>query len=156
LDLPAQLINVGWGFGQELLQDVTGDWWAPTGEGLFRFRPVANIPQLARTPAKAIYKVKDHLVTNEVFTLFEDSRSDIWIGSISPSLNALTRWSRSREMFDTFTAAEGLAATNVLPTAFGEDHNGNLWVGLNLQGVGRYDSHRFTVFTTHDGAPEGW
>src|SRR5262249_845040 len=80
----------------------------------------------------------------------------IWIGSISPSLNALTRWSRSRQAFNTFTAADGLTATNVLPTAFGQDHNGNLWVGLNLQGLARYDSHRFTVFTTHDGVPEGW
>ena len=119
-------------------------------------RSTASFAQLAHARPTAVYSSKNGLVTDDVFTLFEDSRGDVWIGSISPSLNGLTRWKRSKQALHTFTDAEGLPSTNVLPTAFAEDRAGNVWVGLHLAGLVRYDSKRFTVFNGNDGAPRGW
>ena len=156
LHLPMGLKNLGWGWGQQAFQDKSREWWAPTGDGLYRFQSATSFAQLAHTRPTTVYSSKNGLVTDDVFTLFEDSRGDVWIGSISPSLNGMTRWKRSQQALHTFTEAEGLPSTNVLPTAFGEDQAGNVWVGFNLAGLARYDSKRFTVFNGNDGAPRGW
>ena len=156
IDLPAGLRNSGWGVGQQALQGTDGEWWAPTGEGLYRFPSVSRFDQLAKARPKALYDSKKGLPTDEVFTLFQDSKGDLWIGSISAALNGLTKWERSKDRLHTFTEAEGLPSKNVLPTAFAEDHAGNLWVGFSVTLVARYREGRFSMFTTSDGAPEGW
>ena len=157
IDLPARLRNVGWGFGQQALQSTGGgEWWTPTGEGLYRFPSVSQFGQLAKTRPKAVYNVKRGLPTDEVFSLFQDSKGNLWLGSISLTINGLTRWERYKDQLHTFTEEEGLPSKNVLPTAFAEDHLGNLWVGFSVAGVARYREGRFSVFTTRDGLPEGW
>src|SRR5215831_7056276 len=156
LNLPSKIRNLGWGFGQEALQNHAGEWWAPTGEGLFRFPPVSRPAQLAHVPPKNIYTRRSGLVTDEVFTLFEDSKSNLWIGSISPTDNGLTRMEQTNGTLHTFTEAEGLPSRNVLPTAFAEDRDGDVWVGFSLSAIARYRSGHFEVFTTRDGSPEGW
>ena len=40
-------------------------------------------------------------------------------------------------------------------TAFGEDREGNVWIGFWDGGLARYRNGRFTLFTTADGAPAG-
>src|SRR5262249_49992447 len=52
LDLPAKIWNLGWGWGQEALQNRAGEWWAPTGQGLFRFPATEQVAQLAHTPPR--------------------------------------------------------------------------------------------------------
>src|SRR5262249_58315520 len=89
-------------------------------------------------------------------SLFADSEGDLWIGSISPDLNGLSRWKRSGQTLQALTEADGLPSRNVLPTAFGEDRDRDLWVGFSTSGLGRYRAGRFTIFTTADGVPEGW
>ncbi|HEU5240286.1 MAG TPA: two-component regulator propeller domain-containing protein, partial [Pyrinomonadaceae bacterium] len=156
IDVPAKLHNVGWGFGQQAFQGADGEWWTPTGEGLYLFPSVSRFDQLGRTRPKAVYDSKSGLPTDEAFSLFQDSKGDLWIGSISPGLNGLSKWDRSSDLIHTFTQAEGLPAKDVLPTIFGEDQAGDLWVGFSVAGVARYREGRFSVFTTNDGAPEGW
>src|SRR5262249_33627672 len=128
LNLPAKIRNFGWGVGQEAFQNHAGEWWAPTGEGLVRFPSTSRTAQLAHMPPKSVYTRRNGLVTDEIFSLFEDSHGDLWIGSISPSDNGLSRLAASKEELRTFTAADGLPSRNILPTAFGEDHDGNAWV----------------------------
>src|SRR5262249_41584215 len=82
IDLPKRVRNGGWGFAQEALQDVTGEWWAPTGEGLYRFPSVTRFDQLAKTRPMSVYNGKTGLPADEAFTLFQDSNGDLWIGSI--------------------------------------------------------------------------
>jgi len=155
LDLPAG-INLGWGFGQEALQNRAGEWWAPTGQGLFRFRATSGVAQLAHQRPASVYTSRNGLVTDDIFSLFEAANGDLWIGSISPTENGLSRLEASEKNLHTFSDVEGLPSRNVLPTAFGEDRDGDLWVGLNLTGVARYRSGHFDVFTARDGSPEGW
>jgi ligand-binding sensor domain-containing protein/signal transduction histidine kinase len=156
LQLPAKIHSVGWGWSQQAFQDSAGEWWAPTGEGLYRFSSTSRFTQLAQSRPNAIYDRKRGLVTDDVFTLFEDSHHDVWIGSISLAINGLTRWVRYNETLHSFGEAEGLPAENLLPTSFGEDQAGNVWVGSSKGILARYRSGRFSFFTRNDGSPDGW
>jgi two-component sensor histidine kinase len=91
-----------------------------------------------------------------VFSLFQDSKGDIWVGSISLPLNGLSRLTRSDGSIHHFTEAEGLPKQDVLPTSFAEDQGGDLWVGFSLAGLARYRDGRFSFFTAADGVPESW
>lgn len=155
-DFPKQMTNFGWGWNQVTLQDRNGEWWVPTGEGLCRFPAVASVGQLARTPPKAIYTTRDGLPFNDVFRLFEDSRGDIWISTLSAADNGLTRWERSTGKLRTFSAADGLMSLKTHPAmAFAEDARGNVWIGHLGGGLTRYATGTFTSFGSSDGLPAG-
>jgi len=156
MNLPVRLRNVGWGFGQQALQDSSGKWWLPTGEGLYCFPSVTRFEQLAKARPTLVYNLKTGLPADEAFSLFQDSKGNLWIGSISLPINGLTKWERSKDTLHTFNEGDGLPSKNVLPTSFAEDHAGGIWVGLNVAGVARYREGRFKVFTARDGSPEGW
>jgi ligand-binding sensor domain-containing protein len=143
------------GWYQTILQDHTGEWWVPTGEGLYRFARAEGIEQLARARPKAVYKSSDGLAGDSIFRLYEDSRGDIWISALShvPGQSGLTRWERSTAKFHRYTAAEGVSQS--LPTAFAQDREGNLWIGFYRGGLARYSDGSFTHFGTNDGVPNG-
>jgi ligand-binding sensor domain-containing protein/signal transduction histidine kinase len=147
-------ISYGWGWNQIAFQDHTGEWWIPTDQGIFRFAGASTVDQLRRLRPKAVYTTKDGLKSNQVFRLYEDSRGDIWISTISPNTDTLARWQRATGGFQTYSAADGLPQF-MAPTVFREDTNGNLWIGFYEGGIVRYQSGRFVRFTTADGVPEG-
>ncbi|MBI3950904.1 MAG: hypothetical protein HY314_10680 [Acidobacteria bacterium] len=154
-DFPKRIAYFGWGWNQIGLQDHTGEWWVPTGQGLCRFPNVNRIEDLAHTRPKAVYTTRDGLINDDVFRLFEDSRGDIWIGTISISVRSgLTRWERATETFHRYSEADGLPS--IWATAFCQDASGNLWIGTGGTGLARYRAGRFTVFTTADGLPANW
>ena len=64
------------------LRDHAGEWWIPGGAGLYRFAAVDTVEHLKRARPKAIYTTQDGLSGDDVFHLFEDSRTDIWIRQI--------------------------------------------------------------------------
>jgi ligand-binding sensor domain-containing protein/two-component sensor histidine kinase len=155
-DFPKQITNFGWGYNQVTFQDHTGEWWVPTGQGLCRFPAVARVEQLARTPPKAVYTTRDGLPFNDVFRLYEDSRGDIWISTISGLDKTLSRWERATQTLHTFSEADGFATLRMGPAdAFGEDGAGNLWIGHWGGGLTRYAAGRFASFTEADGLPAG-
>jgi ligand-binding sensor domain-containing protein/two-component sensor histidine kinase len=154
---PKRISNFGWGSNQVAFQDHTGEWWMPTGQGLVRFPAVARVEQLAHAHPKAVYTTQQGLPFNNVFRLFEDSRGDIWISTLSPSANGLSRWRRATEKLQNFSEAAGLVSLKSRPPdAFVEDVTGNLWIGHWGGGLTRYDtSGRFTFFSEADGLPAG-
>ena len=89
----AVLVNPGFP-----LRDRTGEWWIPGGAGLYRF-PSVDVRELARVRPKALHTTRDGLAGDDVFTLFEDSRGDIWIGRRMPTSSVLTRWERATGIF---------------------------------------------------------
>ncbi len=147
-------INYGWGWNQIAFQDHLGEWWMPTDQGVFRFSRAGAVDQLRRLGPKAIYTTDDGLTSNQVFRLFEDSRGDIWIGTISPNRDALARWQRATGRFQTYSAADSVPQF-MAPTAFREEPNGTLWIGFYEGGIVRFEGGRFVRFTTADGVPEG-
>lgn len=149
-NFPKQITYFGWGVNK-FLQDRAGEWWIPTGQGLCRFPRVNRVEQLAHIRPKAVYTVKDGLIADEIWRIYEDSRGDIWICSFSLTNFGVTRWERSTETFHRYNEADGLPAGI---GAFCEDASGNLWIG-GKGTLTRYASGRFTVFAAADGVPQG-
>jgi PAS domain S-box-containing protein len=152
---PSGVTKFGDGWYQTVLQDHTGEWWVPTGEGLYRFARTEGIERLAQARPTAVYKMKDGLPGDGIFRLLEDSRGDIWIGTFShvPGQSGLSRWERSSEKFYSYSDVEGIGQS--VPTAFAEDGAGNMWIGFYRGGLARYRDGRFTHFKTTDGVPGG-
>jgi ligand-binding sensor domain-containing protein len=148
---PDQITYFGWGRGQIAVQDRVGEWWIATGQGLCRFASVDRVDQLAGARPKTIYTTRDGLAGDNIFRVFEDSRGDVWIGTIGPgSEDGLARWDRDTETVHPFSEADGLPAHPV-PTAFAEDRSGSVWVGLYHGGLARHRRGRFTVFAAGNG-----
>ena len=139
--------NPGWGQNQILLQSRTGEWWAATHGGLCRFAPTSAAGLEGRRP-KACYAPD-----LSVFRVFEDSKGRIWASGQSGSANRLLRWDPARK---TISGLEEGPKGRQLVSAFAEDHDGNIWMGLWGSDGGelfRYDGRHFTAFKFPDGGP---
>jgi len=152
-NVPRRIRDFGWGWYQTTLQDRSGTWWVPTGEGLLTFASINQVEDLASTEPAAIYSSRTGLPGDEVFRLYEDAHGDIWIGTISLAVDALTRWERRTRTFHSFSPHDGVP--RVAPTAFAEDRSGNLWIGFYDGGLTRYRDGVFTWFRGSDGVPGG-
>jgi ligand-binding sensor domain-containing protein/two-component sensor histidine kinase len=148
----------GWGWNQTVVEDQTGEWWVATERGVCRF-PKVKPEQLAHTPPKAVYTTRDGLAADMILRLFEDSRGDIWIGSVGNGvgLNGLSRWERRSGTFHHYTEKEGLPRLDTFyVSSFAEDRAGNLWIGLSGDGgMVHYHNGGFHLLTSTDGVPAG-
>ena len=152
-NLPELARRGGWGVTLKVLEDHRGDWWFATGAGLFRFSDVRRIEDLATSRPRQ-YTTRDGLAQNNINRLFEDFRGDIWIGSLIPGRDVLTRWDRAADRFDRYSDADGLRAFNA-PSGFYESPGHVLFVTLRDGGIARYDGKHFRLLTEADGVPAG-
>lgn len=121
-----------------LLQTGDGYLWIGTEEGLARFDGVKfKIFDAVKTP---------EIKNNYIFTLFEDSRRRLWIGTVGGGLLMV-----KNGQFKCFTEKEGL--THNFIHCIVEDHKKNLWIGTDGGGVYRFDGSGFTAFNTQHGVP---
>jgi ligand-binding sensor domain-containing protein/signal transduction histidine kinase len=155
-NVPRNINDFGWGWNQITLQDHTGEWWVPTGHGLYRFPRASHVEQLAHTRPKAVYNTKNGLANDTIFRLYEDLRGDVWISTISNVGSVLTRWQRATETFHNYSGADGPQLSSILATAFREDGSGHLWIGTTGTGLLRYAKDGFKLFTSANGLPPGW
>ncbi|MEW6367675.1 MAG: two-component regulator propeller domain-containing protein [Acidobacteriota bacterium] len=151
-NLPRGITYTGWGTHQLALQDHTGEWWIPTGQGLCRYPRASSPDALATMPPKAVMTSRDGLPVDEIFRLHEDPTGDIWIGTIGPTAGNLSCWHRESGKLQRYV--EGVPPE--APTAFREDRAGNLWIGFYLRGLARRRGERFDRFTEKEGAPAGF
>ncbi len=149
-----KLKNYGWGTHKTAFQDREGEWWFPTGVGLFRFPKIEKIEDLADLQPQRIYTKKDGLPNDEIFRLFEDSRGDIWISSMydQPSIS---RWSRATDTIETFPFEDDKDFGT--PMSYAEDASGNIWMGSYRGRLFRYSRDgKFSRFYEKDGLPPGF
>ncbi len=148
--LPESIVAPGWGWHQYQIQDREGDWWIPTGNGIFRFGPVRHLQDLADAAPRTVYTTKDGLPSDDVFRLFEDSRGDIWVSTLwpHPALGTgagptLSRWERASGRFHQYGADRGVTQVNAA-TAFIELPDESIWIGFSEEGeVYRYRDGEF-------------
>jgi ligand-binding sensor domain-containing protein/two-component sensor histidine kinase len=136
--VPSAIQDWGWSKGHLALQARSGEWWVPTGKGVFRFAPLSTAVALERARPKAVYALGE-----SVYAIFEDARGAIWISTQIPAVtggvraNGLARWDPSRGVLERYPAGDPISG-DVLATAFAEDRAGNVWIGLNTGGILRY------------------
>jgi signal transduction histidine kinase/ligand-binding sensor domain-containing protein len=150
--IPFGVKKRSWGWHFLDFQSADGEWWIPTSDGLYRYPKVAHFADLAHTPPKRIYTVRDGLWRNETFNLFEDSRGDIWIATVGGD-NVLSRWERETDKLHSYSDADNLPKSNGA-IAFAEDRQGSIWLGHFFGLLARYRHGKFQIFTEKDGLPE--
>ena len=142
--------RAGWGWNQVLLQGRTGEWWAATKVGLCRY-PAMKAAELEGRNPRICYSRND-----EVFRIFEDSKGGIWASAQSPRGDELMRWDPRTDTVFHFPAPRIPGEpSDDLVSAFAEDQQGNIWMGLYKGGLYRYDGRGFQHFQQSDGMPGG-
>ena len=140
----------GWVGERSIMQTRNGEFWLASAHGLARYAPLPAFDAIRTAKPLEIFDMTDGLPELQVYRMFEDSNADVWFSIISGT-NGLFRWSRMTGSLRDMAAVEGFPRIrDELPRAFGEDHAGNVWIGLN-NGVARYRNGRFTFFTTAAG-----
>ncbi len=114
----------GWGFRQIGFLSRDGEWWLP-GTEVSRYSKVRRLENLPRAVARR-YGRDDGLGGSDVYTLFEDSHGDVWVGTWGPGF--LSRLRRSARRFETFGTQQSVPAAP--STAYAEDGHGRLWIGF--------------------------
>ncbi|MCB1009654.1 MAG: hypothetical protein KDB94_12285 [Acidobacteria bacterium] len=142
----------GWGWNQVTWRDSRGEWWVPTSGGLYRFARQRRVEDLAHARPLGVYGLRSELGSDRIFRLFEDSRSDVWVGAFGPV--RLARFERATGRFRRLAPAAG--APSDVPTAFAEDAGGAVWIGFYEGGVARYRDGRFETFGAAEGVPVGF
>jgi signal transduction histidine kinase/streptogramin lyase len=131
-----------------VLQSRNGEWWAATWQGLCRY---------AKVDASGLDKQRPlscYAQDTQVFQVFEDSRGGIWASAQSSRGDRLLRWDAESRAVTEFES--GPSHSPLLVSAFAEDHEGNVWMGLWTGGVlYRYDGKEFTRYGEKDGVPAG-
>jgi len=118
---------------RNILEDRAGNIWFATYGGPIRYdgKKFTNFAEEAG------------LSTTRTFSLLEDRRGALWIGSITGGAS-----SYDGQSFKKLTEKEGLAGNDV--HWLHEDRDGKIWFGTT-KGVSRWDGKSFTNFTTKDG-----
>jgi hypothetical protein len=113
VNMPASVQRAGWRANEHVLQDHAGDWWFATRVGIVRFSGITRTDDLALAVPR-VYTTADGLAQDDVTRLWEDSRGDIWIVSLIPGREVLTRWNRASGRFQRFSDSDGLRPFNAL------------------------------------------
>lgn len=143
-----------WGNNHTVFQDRYGEWWFATDFGAFRYPSSASVENLKTARPVRVFTTQDGFSSNEVFHIYEDSRGDVWMNTFG---NApwLHRWERATDKVVHYLLEEEYKQFGG-PTTYGEDADGNLWMGYFNGSVSRYRDGKFTRFTVKDnGVPTG-
>ncbi|MEW6209437.1 MAG: two-component regulator propeller domain-containing protein [Acidobacteriota bacterium] len=140
-------VGTGWGTGQIVVQDKAGQWWLPSDKkAAYRFPKVGRLEQLSSVQPEAI-----GISDDEVFRLYEDSRGDIWIGTMYVA--RILKWERNAEALHDYTDEMLKLAdkhSGFHTTCFSEDRSGSLWMSFyGNDRLARYRNGRFTVLPTN-------
>lgn len=142
---PPGTFQPGWGWNQFGLQAHDGEWWFPSGSGLLRFAKTARPQDLGGRRPSAVYDQNSPLGGQQIFRVFEDSRGDLWIVSLTPG-NRLVRWERNTGRFREWTAADGWPE-NKVALVIRESATGTYWIGTFGELL-RFRNGRFQLLPT--------
>lgn len=124
-------------------QDKTGKYWLGTyGEGLFTWDPERRERNLYVHHPNSTTSLAD----NQVNTVFEDSRGDVWVGTFE----GLNKFDPKSQTFIGYKNdpdnPKSLSINNI--NRIEEGHDGNLWIGTTDGGLNHFNlkSNSFTVY----------
>lgn len=126
------------------LKDSRGNEWVGLGYALYR-----------RDEGKPSFVRINETGYDWIFSLFEDHRGTVWIGTMG---NGIWRYTPSTGRFKRYiadgTSENGLRSNSI--SSFMEDSRGDVWVSTDRGGICRYNSGSddFTPYGTAEGLPD--
>ena len=143
----------GWVLEGVTIQARNGEWWVGTDQGVLRYPPADHLGAIKATRPLNTFGSREGL--GQAARLFEDSRGDVWISTISSSAMRFFRWERTSGRLIDLARSPGLPSLQEdLPKSFAEDPLGQIWIAFN-SGLVRYSHGAFTFFTARNGMPPG-
>ena len=127
-------------------QDREGEWWVLTTVGLYHFAATEDVATLDQgRPAGRLYRPATVSKAIRSFTFSKIRKARLWISTRDPDPArwGLCTWDRSTGTFHYFSEADGFPSQKAV-SAFAEDQNGSLWLGMVDGGVLRYAQGRFS------------
>lgn len=112
-------------------QDRKGDIWIASFDGVFKY------------DGKSFKNITDGVSTARFFSVLEDTRGNLWFGSIGSGV-----YRYDGKSFKQLTINDGLLNNEV--TCIFEDKAGNIWFGVN-GGTSCYDGKSFRNYTIEIG-----
>ena len=120
----------------QLLISSTNELWVSVRDnGVFRF-------SLAPTPKIISHYTGNSISHNNVLCMYEDSSSDIWLGTAS----GLNKIETKSGIIRQFSKKDGLP--NDVIYGMAESENGILWISTN-SGLSRFDPNRKDIWGSH-------
>jgi ligand-binding sensor domain-containing protein/signal transduction histidine kinase len=135
-----------------MLQARGGEWWVTTGSGLFRFPRVRRAKDLAKARPEARFTVKQGLLDNALYSLYQDSKGDLWFAAWQPITGAheLYRWERATDSVRSVSTTGLPSLKHKSVTVIAEDRSGQLWIGFKEGGLirGRWSGFAEVTYLT--------
>jgi ligand-binding sensor domain-containing protein/signal transduction histidine kinase len=128
-----------------MLEGRGGEWWVSTGEGLFRFAPVRRARDLSNSRPGAAFTVKQGLLENGVYPVYQDSKGNLWFAAwrAVAGANELYYWERATNSMRSVSTTGAPSLQHKSATAIAEDGSGQLWIGFKEGGLVRGRSSGF-------------
>jgi signal transduction histidine kinase/ligand-binding sensor domain-containing protein/ActR/RegA family two-component response regulator len=109
-------------------EDIDKRVWFGTSKGLFSYNPADS----SMTSYLADVEESSGLSINYINTLFEDSESNLWIGTKN-GLNLFDKKTGSVSAIQDVKVSKSLSGTDLMSIC--EDHNNRLWLGTMQDGL---------------------
>ena len=142
VNVPSDSVSVRWHGQYELMANTAfQQWWVATRTGLAEFASIKSPAQLATV------KPRFYLPDKNIFRLFQDRHGDLWVSNQHYPGNVLVIRNSRTGTFDHFPApGGGPVLTNDRIQAFSEDSSGDVWMGLEHNGLWRRSRAGFQHF----------
>ena len=142
-----------------IMEDQDGNLWFGTADGLCRFdRKVFShlaIP-FSDTSSFWLDKVYPIVNPNQVMSILEDPRGDLWIGTNGAGVYQYDGNTFTQHLENVGKFYEDSLQHNIV-LSITEDLLGNIWfTSLSHAGVSRFDGTTFTHFKTEDGLSDNF
>lgn len=144
--LPIPFLKGADNSGYSYLKDSEGNEWVGLGGKL-----------LKRGNEENSFSIINATGSNWIFSLFEDSHKNIWIGTMG---NGIWKYVPSEVSFKNYSYDDGEYKPNGLRSnsisSITEDSSGNVWFSTDRGGLCRYnrDTDDFKTYGTNEGMPD--
>lgn len=130
-----------------------GTIWAGTTEGLVSLTYDESTKDVKATVYRQDGENPHSLSSDDIVTVFVDSRDELWVGTMSGGLNHFEGMKAGKPFFTVYSTANGMSSNHIKSII--EGHDGNLWVATD-ENIVMYnaDTETFSVYLEGGGATE--
>lgn len=137
---------------RNITEDKAGRIWVGTSDGLMSFDSNFKNPLDIQFESYRNGKKGVNISDNDIYVLYKDAESQIWISVFGGGLNKLVKYdvAQKNPVFKTYTTRDGLKSDIILSIV--EDNNNGLWLATE-NALSRFDKTKetFRNFDRYDG-----
>ena len=137
---------------RNITEDKDGRIWVGTSDGLMSFDGDFKNPDNIKFEIYRNEKNGSNISDNDIYVLYKDASSQIWISVFGGGLNKLVGYDKEqkRPIFKSYSTKEGLKSDIILSIV--EDNNNALWLATE-NALSRFDKEKetFRNFDKYDG-----